>query len=146
MTRPVVVDANIMVKWFIPEEYSREADALLDDHLDARVRVVAPSYALVEFTNALRKYAVRQIIDRETVEEALSMLLEMDIEFRGVDQGLVRDALRYALDKGVTVYDAYYIVLARAIGAVFYTADEKLLRRLAGGEPIARHIAWYVSR
>jgi len=143
MTRRVVVDASVLVKWFVPEEFSDRAEAILNDHLDARVTVAAPSYALLELANALRKHVVRGVMGPGEAGEAFSLLLEMDIEFVEVDGELAREALGYALDNGVTVYDAYYIVLARRLGTVFYTADEKLLRQLRGREPVARHVAEY---
>ncbi|BES82850.1 type II toxin-antitoxin system VapC family toxin [Pyrodictium abyssi] len=143
MTRRVVVDASVLVKWFVPEEFSDKAEAILNDHLDARVAVAAPSYALLELANALRKYVVRGVMGPGEAGEAFSLLLEMDVEFVEVDGELAREALGYAIDNGVTVYDAYYIVLARRLGTVFYTADEKLLRQLRGREPVARHVSEY---
>ncbi|ALL00361.1 hypothetical protein Pyrde_0311 [Pyrodictium delaneyi] len=143
MTRFIVVDASILVKWFVPEEFSDRAEAILNDHLDARVAVAAPSYALLELANALRKYVARGVMGPREAGEAFSLLLEMDIEFREMDEELAREALGYALDNGVTVYDAYYIVLAKRLGTVFYTADGKLLRQLRGREHIVRHVSEY---
>ena len=49
------------------------------------------------------------------------------------------EALRYGVENQVTVYDAYYIILARKHDTLLYTADEKILRKLGGGEPRIRH-------
>lgn len=46
----------------------------------------------------------------------------------------------------MTLYDAYYVVLARGLQALFYTADEKLLERLGSREPRARHIKDYRAK
>lgn len=141
--RLVVVDANVIVKWFVPEEYSEFAEAILDDHLDGRIIVTAPSYALLEVMNALRKYVVRGIMRPTDVLESLDILAEIKVCFRDVDGGLLKKAVEYAFAKGVTVYDAYYIVLAKSIDAPFYTADDKLLRQLSGSESIVKHVREY---
>ncbi len=143
MTRHVVVDSCVMVKWFVPEEYSEEALSILDDHLDGRVTVVAPFFGLLEFANALRKYVARGVLSGRDALEAYDLLLEVGVEFRRIEESLVRRALQYSNEKGVTVYDAYYIVLAQELSTVFYTADEKLVRRLKGEEPIVRHVCDY---
>jgi len=143
MTVRVVADASVIVKWFVPESYSGQAQALLDDHLSGRVEIIAPSYAILEVANALRKYVLRGIMRVEDAREALSILSEVNLQLHSIGFGEAIDALDYASKTGVTVYDAYYIILARRHGATFYTADEKLLQKLAGIEPLARHIKDY---
>jgi predicted nucleic acid-binding protein len=143
MTVRIVADASVIVKWFVPESYSEQAQALLEDHLAGRAEILAPSYAILEVANALRKYVLRGIMSIGDAREAISILSEIDLHLYDVDTGEAMEALEYASRTGVTVYDAYYIILARRNNAVFYTADEKLLRRLAGVEPLARHVKDY---
>ena len=138
-----MVDASVVIKWLVPEEYSGEALRLLDDHLEGRVVAAAPSYSVLEVANALRKYVARGLLGEPEAWEAYGILLDAGLELHEVEGEAAGEALRYALENSVTVYDAYYIVLARRLGAVFYTADERLLRRLRGREPSARHIAEY---
>ena len=116
---------------------------LLRDHLYGRVVAAAPSYLLLEVLNALRKYIVRGVIGGSDARKACRLLVEAEVELHSIDAGLAGEALDYSLARGVTVYDAYYIVLARRLGAVFYTADEKLLERLKSVEPRVRHVAEY---
>ncbi len=141
--KPVVVDASVVVKWFVPEEYSEAALKILRDHLNGRVEVHAPTIVLAEAANALRKYVVRSYISREHALRALRLLLETGLKLTPVS-GLVDEALRVALDAGATVYDAAYVVLARRLNTILYTADERLVRmdtlsRIA----VIRHIVEY---
>ncbi len=139
----VVVDSNVMIKWFIPEDYSEQALALCSDYLMGSIDIVAPMYSLLEFSNALRKYYVRGIIGVNEVFKIMKLLYEMKIEFMDIDEGLLREALKYSLENHIVVYDAYYIILAYKLDTVLYTADEKLLRRLRDKESRLKHIRTY---
>ncbi|RLE44945.1 VapC toxin family PIN domain ribonuclease [Candidatus Woesearchaeota archaeon] len=143
MPKRVVADANVLVKWFVPEEYSDSAELLMNDHLHGIVTVTAPLYALLEFTNTLRKYVIRGLLSKDMVIRALKLLEEVDIEYVSMTFDTLREAFSYALEKGVTVYDACYILLARNYGVNMYTADEKLLGKLANEEENVKHIKEY---
>ncbi|RLB80298.1 MAG: VapC toxin family PIN domain ribonuclease, partial [Deltaproteobacteria bacterium] len=134
MPRRVVADACVLVKWFVPEDFSEEALRLMGDHLRGVVSVVAPSFAVLEFVNALRKYVVRSVLSEDDVREAVRLLERAEVEYVSVGFDVLREALECALEWGVTVYDACYIVLARRFGVEVYTADEKLLRGPGGRE------------
>jgi len=143
--RKVVADSNVLVKWFIPEDYSREACVLRDDHLYGRVHVIAPAYAALEFANSLRKYVARGMIKESAAFKALDLLRKAEVEFINISLDLVSESLKYSIRKNVTVYDASYIVLARKHNTRVYTADEKLLRNLEGRENCIRHVVDYVK-
>lgn len=139
----VVADSNVLIKWFVPEDYSEHAVTLMNDHLLGHVEVVAPEYALLEFTNALRKYVVRGIMGADDALKALQLLLKTRVNFVGIEEELLSEALNYGLGNHVTVYDAYYVVLTRRLRTVMLTADERLLRKLHGMEPVIKHIKEY---
>jgi len=139
----VVVDSNILVKWFIPEDYHEEAKALLKDHLHGNVVVVVPWYALLEFANTLRKYVTKKIIGMNEVLAIYRLLIESAPHFIEEKEKLVSKALDYSVRRGTTVYDAYYIIIAQELNTVMYTADERLLRQLEGKEQLVRHIREY---
>jgi len=144
MPRRVVVDANILVKRFVPEDYSDSAAAILRDHLLGRVTAAVPSYAVIEFASALRKYVARGLLSEGDAVSAIRLLERVGVEYAPVTFDVVREALGYALKRGVTVYDACYVLLAKRYGTKVYTADEKLLRRLKG-EGSVEHVRNYGS-
>ena len=143
--RVIIADSNIIVKWFIPEEYSEYAVVLRDDHLYGRVNVIAPVYAILEFTNSMRKYVIQGILDKDNAIKALEYLGKASVTYVDIEFDLVREALKYAIENHVTAYDSYYIVLARKHNTVVYTADVKLLDRLKGRESHIKHIIEYVK-
>ena len=137
------MDSNIIVKWFIPEKYSQEAILLRDDYLYGRIRVIAPIYALLEYANTLRKYVARKILAKDHAVEAYNLLVEVEIEYEDITSEDTRQALLYSLTNNTTVYDAYYVILAKKYNTVMYTADEKLLATLSNKESRIRHIEEY---
>ncbi len=142
--KPVVVDASIVVKWVIPEAYTKQASMLRDDHLEGSITAYAPSLMLLEVASALRKYTLRGILDQAKAEKALSLIAEAGISLVQTDKRLASRALRLSIDTGITVYDATYIVVASLLDAPFYTADGKLLENARIRElGIVRHIADY---
>jgi len=145
MPKRVVVDANVLVKWFVPEDYSDLATVIMNDHLYGVVTIVAPSYAILEFTNTLRKYVVKGILSESDAINALRLLKKMEVEYVPITFDVVEEALSYAFEKGITVYDAYYILLAKKYDAKMYTADEKLLKRIGREEESVKHIKDYTS-
>jgi len=142
----VVVDSNVLIKWFVPEDYSVHARLLRNDHLLGCVEAVAPKYALLEFYNALRKYHALGVIGKDKLYRIAGFLHEARITFADIERSLLDEALAYSLRGQVTVYDAYYIVLARKLDTIVYTADEKLLRRLEGREQRLKHLKEYKAK
>jgi len=131
MSKEVVADSNVIVKWFIDEEYSIHARMLRDDHLLGRITVVSPKYALLEILNALRKYRARGLLREDHIREIYRLIPELEIDFRAINEEIALKALVYALENSITVYDAYFILLAQSLDTLFYTADDKLLKKIS---------------
>ena len=86
--------------------------------------LLAPELVLVEVANALVGY-VR--VGRMDVADALECLSRLDEMVQRVPlSGIFPDALVVALDRGLTAYDAAYVVLAEELRAPLLTADRKL--------------------
>ncbi|MEM2661157.1 MAG: type II toxin-antitoxin system VapC family toxin, partial [Nitrososphaeria archaeon] len=100
---------------------------LRDDFLDSNVDVHAPNIILLEAASALRKYCLRGFIGRDVAEKALELIANSEIRLHEIDLNIALKSLKTTLDSNVTVYDAAYITLASNLGAIMYTADDKLL-------------------
>lgn len=50
----VVVDASVVIKWFIPENGTAEAGTILNDHLFRREDIFVPELLFYEVVKALR--------------------------------------------------------------------------------------------
>jgi len=126
--RVLVVDCSVLVKLLGGEGGVAEAARLFRSR-DLRI---APDLLLAEFGNVLWKKVRRGHL---TPEEALEVQGAMGaiIPLRILPSALYqRRALEVALDLGVTFYDALYLAMAEAEGAVLVTADAKLIQAVRG--------------
>jgi len=132
-----VVDASVVVKWFIEEEYSREARLLRDAYRDGLIDLIAPSLLPYEVLNAL-KYS--NVFGEEELKEIAHILDDFQITLYSIEGRLSELSVEIAYRKGVTIYDAAYVALAVESEAPLYTADEKLLRKTRS-TGLVRHIS-----
>ncbi len=119
-----VFDASVIVKWFVD-------DPLTGDAVDARLAhrpAVAPSLALVEVANALRRYVVRGELDPSTARDDLSLVSAV-VELED-HTDLVEEAFALACRLNHSMTDCLYAVLARRRNLPLITADRKLARKL----------------
>jgi len=129
-----VIDANVVLKLYQKQAGSDKTDALfalLVAQPDTGFYV--PDLFYAECTNAFAQY-VR--LAGYPAEEARRDMIELRaLGLRVVPNlELAATALDIAIKHHVSGYDAYYVALAARVKAPFITADEKLVRNLAGKE------------
>lgn len=135
----VVVDASVVVKWYIPERDHEAARALRDAYLDGQVDLVAPTLMPFEAVNAL-KYSGHY--DGNRLEEAAESLSRYGIELVPFEEA--GDVAGLATERQITVYDAAYLALAAQLDTTAYTADEILLAELeAEASPLLAHVSTF---
>ena len=88
----------------------------------ADVHVFAPDHILLESANALRKYVRAGEFGASHAAGALEDVLDLRIELVPAAP-LATVALQVALELGLSVYDAAYVVVAEAAKATLVTAD-----------------------
>ena len=126
-----VVDASVLVKWFL---HHQEADrdralALRDLHISGRSTIYVPRLALLEVLNAIR---FSPKADEEAGETALEALQDLHLEAKAADVNVLRKANAIAWAYKITIYDALYVALAEQVGYPLITADEVMLKKLKG--------------
>jgi predicted nucleic acid-binding protein len=84
-----------------------------------------PELAYLEVANALRTYVRANRITRDDAITILARMLRWPVESVRLSE-FVTEALTVSLDRGLTPYDACYVVLAELRGATLVTADRKL--------------------
>ena len=131
-----VVDATVVAKWFIPETLSREARSLLDPHHD----LACPDLLWPEIGRVLWKKTRRSEL---TPREAVRILRAVDECPLAVfpSELVVEGALEIAIRTGRNINDCVYVALAVALEGRLATADERLVRSLAG-TPLSSYVAW----
>ena len=133
----IVVDASVVVKWFLEEEFSREALRIRDDYVMRKVSIAVPSLLEYEVLNAL-KYS--GVYSRDELREAGVALNKYGFKVYELEGRFKELTVELAVEEGVTVYDASYVALARMLEAPLYTADEELIERFPA---VAVHVKSY---
>jgi predicted nucleic acid-binding protein len=129
----MIVDANVIVQAFFPDETRPKAQALIRDHVSGKVQLVAPTLLTYEVTNAVLQGVRRK---RVTDEDAKAILIAIDglgIETEAVAwQQVLPMARRF--DR--SAYDAAYLALAEARGEPLVTGDLRLYNA------VHEHLDW----
>lgn len=118
----IVVDASVVVKWYIPERDHEPARQLRDDYLNGRHDLLAPALLPFEVGNALKysgHYSGERLRDASTTLTEYGITL---VPYRNA--GPLTDV---AVDLDITFYDAAYLALAHTSDSTVYTADSRLL-------------------
>jgi predicted nucleic acid-binding protein len=130
-----VVDASVVVKWFVPEIHSDKARRLLGAGND----FVAPDLLFAETANTIWKKVRRKEL---TFDEGRRLVADMrGIAVESVScRALAEDAHALADTTGRTVYDCMYVALAARLSTRSITADDRLEAALRRFPAIARHV------
>ncbi len=126
----VVLDSSTAVKWFLPEEFSGEAGAILAGSQRGTYSFVAPDTFYAEFAHAIRKAFLGKRCSREQATIAVGSLLKIPISIEPSIE-LIADALVLALKTNATLYDALYVVIAIRQETQVLTADGPMCNAFA---------------
>jgi predicted nucleic acid-binding protein len=137
--KPVVVDASVAAKWFLPEPDAAAALRLLDD----RYRLAAPDLIHAEFGNIVWKLHARGALDTKEASDMIEHFLSMPLEIHDSTY-LLAPALQIAIATRRTVYDSLYLALAVELGGTVVTADQRWVNALETS-PFGRFIR-FLSR
>jgi len=130
-----VVDASLVVKWFVPEVDSDAARRWLDASYD----YVAPDLLFPETGNTVWKKVRRGELSPDDGQQLATDLSVIAVEAISM-RGLLPDAHALALRTGITVYDATYLALAVRLETQVITGDDRFARRLADHPLLAPHV------
>lgn len=125
-----VVDANVVVKLFVDEEFSDKAKRLFrTGHLLAYV----PDLLYIECTNILWKYMRRLNLPLHTARQHLYGLRRLRLQKVSLSPFL-EPVIQLAIQYELSAYDAAYATLAQSLAIPLITADEKLARKLKASD------------
>ena len=133
---PLVVDASVAVKWFIPEAHADDAERVLaGDH-----ELLAPDLIWPEVANALWKKCSRGELGSVAATSILRDFARFPLVIQPAAH-FIETALDIAVRRAYTVYDSLYLAVALARRCSLVTADRKLYDTVRRG-PFASHLLW----
>ena len=124
-----VVDASVLVKWFMEEEDRDRALALRQLHTSRRSAIIVSELTFLEILNAIR-YSPKS--KEEDGAEPVHVLQNLRLQVKPTDFDLLRKANAIAWAYKITIYDALYVALAEQVGFPLITADEAMIKTLKG--------------
>ena len=138
----LVLDASIAVKWLNPyESLADKANLIRDDYERGAVSLIVPVFWEYEVTNGLNKAVARGQLTEGEGREALALLLSLPVQKEPWLSP--QDSYELARSYQRSVYDSWYVHLAKQRGCEFWTADRKLYNALKGTVPWIKWLADY---
>lgn len=120
----MVVDASVVLKWYLPDEsWGDRALRLLDMHVTGEVVLLAPTLLPYEVLNALLVAERRGRADKQLTEESVEAFWGLDLTL--VDP-FAFDILSMARPFNRSIYDAAYLALAEARKIDLLTDDQRM--------------------
>jgi len=117
----IVVDTNVVFRFYFPGENSRPSDSALKKDRQWATPILWKS----EFRNALATCIRHRLIDFETAAmiaaEAERLMEENEYDLNSAD------VLSLADQSGCTAYDCEFVALARELRVPLVTTDKKIL-------------------
>ena len=122
-----VLDASVVVKWFVEEEGKEIALSIRDKFWRREIDIVVPDLLLYEISNALR---YNPNLNEQDVKNAVDSIINMGIRILIPSGEILKKAIDMSFLYGISLYDAYYVALADELKIPFITADKKLFDKV----------------
>ena len=119
-----VLDASVIVKWFVNENDSDKALELWSEHASNEIKIIVPSLIILEVINSLRYKGNNE----ETLLEVNKTLWNSDLKIENVNEQIIQKAITIAKKYDLTIYDSIYEAIAQFYGCQLITADKELFK------------------
>lgn len=129
----LVIDASVLIKFYVPEILSDNAEEVLSRAADGELLLYAPDLVYPETGNILWKKQRRRELTPEEVDEIVDAITALPMIIES-SKPIMPLAVSIAVHSGITVYDAMYVAIARIYETQMITADKKLTDALAKTE------------
>ena len=132
----LVVDASVVVKWYVPEIHWQIARQLLNDEN----QLFAPDLIWAELGNVVTTLTRTGRMSTEIAQEVFRAFARVPLQIHAV-KDLHETAFEAARDTGRSFYDCAYLALARQTGSLLVTADLRFYNGIKN-TPWARYCIW----
>lgn len=136
----MIVDANVILRAFLPNEGQGQAQALIRDHVLEHAQLAAPELLLYEVTNAVVQARRRGRLTDEQAESVLSSFEGLAITLKPVGW---RPMFSVAQRFDRSTYDAAYLALAEADDQILVMGDARMYNAVHEHFPQVRWIGDY---
>jgi predicted nucleic acid-binding protein len=134
----LIVDASVGAKWYLPvpgEAHWQAADRIIAGLAEGTLALAVPDLFWNEIANVFWTAVKRRRWAFAAADAAVNDALSLKIRTER-SRELLPEALAIANAYGCSVNDALYVALANREQTTLITADEKLVRLVAGYLPV----------
>lgn len=123
----IVLDASIGVKWFSAKSEDDVENALeiQRQKILGRLEIIVPDLFFLEIINAFLTKSDFDVEDIFMIEEALH---KMNLKIIYPDHFILNSVIKIAHTCNLTVYDSFYIAVAKFCEVPLLTEDKKILK------------------
>lgn len=122
-----VLDASVVLKWFIEEEDSERARLLLLAYDRGKITIAIPDLLISEVSNAL---LYNPNLSYSKILKCIESLYDLNLDIIAPVVDISIATIQFAHKRKITFYDAIYVVLAQELGFQYVTADKKLFTQI----------------
>jgi predicted nucleic acid-binding protein len=124
----VAVDASFLLKIFLPEDKSDEAEMLWKVWVGDHVEIMAPTLIMFEVSSVIRNKVFRGNLTEKEGEEITHLLKQLDISLIYTEELLDIAWEIGTILKTPNLYDCFYLALPKLLRIPLWTADKKLFQ------------------
>ncbi len=122
------IDASFLLKIFLPEEKSDEAEMLWSRWVEDHVEIIVPTLIIFEVTSVIRNKVFRGYLAEKEGEEIINLLKQLDISLIYTEELLDIAWEIGGILNTPTLYDSFYLALPKLLKIPLWTADKKLFQ------------------
>jgi len=120
----LILDASVIVKWFLSEQLTDKAIILKKKYLSEEINIIVPELLFIEVVNALRY----KNNNEEKLVEISNLLFDINFKVERISNSLLNKAIINSKKFDITIYDSIYISLAQIHGVDLITSDSELFK------------------
>src|SRR3972149_2115920 len=122
--KTLVIDASVIVKWFLDEEDSEKARVIRSNLEKEEISIIVPPLLFLEILNSLKYNKVKE----QNIISANKILFGLDFDIKDLNEEIMLKTIENSVKYNITIYDALYVTLAQIHGTFLITADKKLYK------------------
>jgi predicted nucleic acid-binding protein len=122
----IVLDANVVRKWFIEEVDSDKAEIIKEKYINGEIEIIVSPLLFYEVLNAL-KYS--NLFEESELNSAGESLENYGFKVITVQKEIRSLMIENAVLQDLFIYDASYVALSIALDCPLYTADEGINKK-----------------
>jgi predicted nucleic acid-binding protein len=118
----IVIDANLITKWYITEQNSDKAEILREKFVKKEFEIILSPLYKFEVLNALKYSNLFTQSELNSIGESLE---SYGFKVISIQNKIRENMVNILMDYDLTIYDASYVALATEMSCLFCTGDTK---------------------